>query len=342
MRAITRRHVLAGAAGLTAASLAGGRFVLAQDDELPVLAATPVVSGLSVDFPAGILPTIYGDIGIPEKVETIIAITDGAADAVLAVGLQPAGVTRSSNGETVAEYLLDQIDPEVVYVGGWSELDMELIVSLAPDVILADRYLFPDQYEPLSQIAPTFATGEISVALDDVEGLQQWEYETLAWAHVLGRTAEATAAIEEARARAAGIAGQLGDNAGNSVVVFRPQAEFPVVMSNAWITGRVLSWSGLTGNDLTDSMEPPHSGRDISLEQLDQLNADWLLAAARDQEMVDALQAYLDMPLFQQIDAVQNDQVTLVDGALWSGATGIIASHAMLDDVEAIFVNGER
>ncbi len=342
MRTITRRHVLAGAAGLTAATLAGGRFALAQDDDLPVLAATPMVSGLAVEFPEGVLPTIYGDIEIPEKVETIIAITDGAVDAVLAVGLQPAGVTRSSNGETVAEYLLDQIDPDVVYVGGWSELDMELIVSLAPDVILADRYLFPDQYEPLSQIAPTFATGEISVALDDAEGLQQWEYEQLAWAHVLGKTAEATAAIEDARARAAGIAGEIGDFAGNSVVVFRPQPEFPVVMANAWITGRVLTWSGLTGNDLTNEMVPPHSGRDISLEQLDLLNADWLLAATRDQEMVDALQAYLEMPLFQQITAVQNDQVVQVDGALWSGATGVIASHAMMDDVEAIFVNGER
>lgn len=342
MRTISRRHVLAGAAGLTAATIAGGRIALAQDDELPVLAATPVVSGLAVDFPEGVLPTIYGDIEIPEKVETIIAITDGAVDTVLAVGLQPAGVTRSSNGQTVAEYLMDQITPDVIYVGGWHELDLELIVSLAPDVILADRYLFPDQYEPLSQIAPTFATGEIPVALDDAEGLQQWEYEHLAWAHVLGKTAEATATIEEVRARAEGLASQIGDNAGNSVVIFRPQAEFPVVMSHAWVTGRVLSWSGLVGNDLTSQMEPPHSGRTISLEQLDLLNADWLLAATRDQEMVDALQAYQEMPLFQQIAAVQNDQVVQVDGALWSGATGVIASHAMLDDIDAIFVNGER
>ena len=342
MHAVSRRHLVAGAAGLTAATMTGGRFALGQEDQPPVLAATPEVSGLAVEFPAGVLPTMYGDIEIPEKVETVIAITDGAVDAVLAVGLQPAGVTRSSNGATVAEYLLDRIDPAVVYVGGWDELDLELIVSLGPDVILADRYLPADQYEPLAQIAPTFATGEIAVALDDVEGLQQWEYEVLAWAHVLGRTAEATAAIEEARARAAGIAGQIGDRAGSSVVVFRPQAEFPVVMSNAWITGRVLSWSGLTGNDLTLELEPPHSGRNISLEQLDLLNADWLLAAARDAEMVDALQSYLEMPLFQQIDAVQNDQVELVDGALWSGSTGILASHALMDDIEAIFVTGAR
>lgn len=341
MRRINRRQVLAGVSGV-AATVLGSRFAVAQEDAPPVLAATPVVSGLGIEFPAGVLPTIYGDIEIPTSVVKVVTLTDGALDAAITMGVQPVGVTRSANGESVAEYLLDQVDPEVVYVGGWGELDLELIVSLAPDVILADRYLAPDQYETLAQIAPTFATGEITVAVDDAESLQQWEYEQLAWGHVLGKTAEATAAIEEARARAAGIAGELGDVAGNSVVVFRPQPDFPVVMSHAWITGRVLTWSGLTGNDLTTELPPPHSGRNLSLEQLDLLNADWLFAATRDQEQTDALEAYKSMPLFQQIEAYASDQVVAVDGALWSGATGIIASHAMLDDIEAILVNGER
>jgi iron complex transport system substrate-binding protein len=342
MRSINRRQVLAGVAGVTAATVVGRQFAFAQEDAPPVLEATPVVSGLEVGFPVGALPTIYGDIEIPANVGKIVTLTDGALDAAITVGVQPVGVTRSSNGESAAGYLLDQVMPEVVYVGGWSELDLELIVTLAPDVILADRYLPPDQYEMLSQVAPTFATGEISVALDDAAGLQQWEYEQLAWGHVLGKTPEATIAIEEARSRAAGIAASLGDVAGNAVVVFRPQPDFPVVMSHAWISGRVLTWSGLVGNDLTTDLPPPHSGRDISLEQLDLLDADWLFAATRDQEQTDALEAYKAMPLFQQIAASASDQVIAVDGALWSGATGIIASHAMMDDIEAILVNGER
>lgn len=336
-----RRQVLAGMAAMAAAGLAP-RGSFAQEDDLPVLEASPVVDGLSVTFPEGVLPTIYGDIEIPQSVERVITITDGALDGALAVGVSPVGVTRSSNGESVAEYLADDVASDVTYVGGWSELDLELIVSLAPDVILADRYLFPDQYEPLSAIAPTFATGEIAVAIDDAEGMQQWEYEQLAWAHVLGKTAEAQAAIEEARARAASISEQIGEFAGNSVVVFRPQAEFPVVMSHAWITGRILTWSGLTGNEFTLALEPPHSGSTVSLEQLDMIDADWMLAATRDAEMSEALVAYGEMPLFQQTTAYQNDQVVEVDGALWSGSFGVVASQAMMDDIERIFVNGER
>lgn len=341
MRSINRRHLVAGFGGVVVAGVAGNRFAFAQSD-FPVLAATPVVSGLSIEFPEGMLPTIYGDIAIPESVERVVTITDGATDAVITVGVAPVGVTRSSNGETVAEYLLDDVAEDIVYIGSWSELDLELIVTQSPDVILADRYLAPDQYATLSAIAPTFATGEITVAQDDALGLQQWEYEQLAWAHVLGKTAEAQAAIDGARARGAEIAAELGEFAGNSVVVFRPQADFPVVMSHAWITGRVITWSGLTGNPLTLEMPPPHSADSISLEQLDQLNADWLFAATRNQEMTDALVTYREMPLFQQLDAMANDQVVAVDGALWSGSTGVQASLAMLDDIEAILIGGRR
>lgn len=329
-------------AGLAATGLIAPRLALAQDEDLPTLAATPVVDGLRVAFPAGVLPTIYGDIAIPETVKRVVTLTDGALDAVISVGSAPVGATRSSNGDTAAAYLMPDVADDVVYVGGWNEIDYELVVSLAPDVILADRYLFPDQYDSLSQIAPTFAAGEIAVAQEDAEGLQQWEYELLAWSHVLGRSAEAQAAMDEARARGADIAGQLGDVAGNSVVVFRPQPEFSVVMSHAWITGRVLSWSGLTGNTFSLELPPPHSGDSVSLEQLQEINADWLLAATRDADMVAELENYRQMPLFQQLDAMANDQVVQVDGALWSGATGVRASHAMLDDIERIFVNGER
>ncbi len=327
---------------MAAAGFVLPRSVFAQEGDLPVLEATPVVDGLTVTFPEGMLPTIYGDIEIPESVERVITITDGSLDGALAVGVSPVGVTRSSNGQSVAAYLEDDVASDVTYVGGWDELDLELIVSLAPDVILTDRYLYPDQYEPLSAIAPTFATGEIAVADDDAEGLQQWEYEQLAWAHVLGKTAEAQAVIEEARARAASIAEQLGDVAGDSVVVFRPQAEFPVVMSHAWISGRILTWSGLTGNEFTLQLPPPHSGNTVSLEQLDLIDADWMLAATRNADMSEALVGYGDMPLFQQTTAYQNDQVVEVDGALWSGSFGVLASHAMMDDIERIFVNGER
>jgi iron complex transport system substrate-binding protein len=165
--------------------------------------ATPAAD-LAIVFPEGTLPTIFGDLAIMDSVERVVTITDGALDAAITLGVQPVGATRSSNGERAAEYLMDQVSPDIQYIGDWAELDLGLIVSLTLDVILGDRYMPEDQYALLSGIAPTFATGEVEVAIPDAAGVQQWEYELLAWAHVPGKGAEAETAI--AGARAAGIA----------------------------------------------------------------------------------------------------------------------------------------
>lgn len=337
---LTRRQVSASMfgtiAGLTLATRAGS-------------AQTPPASPASTDagadpfdtvaFEPGVIPTIYGDVTLPESVGKVVTLTDGALDAMIAIGVQPIGVTSSSNGETVAAYLADKVEDSVTYVGGWGELDREAIILLEPDVILSDRYLFEEEYTVLTEIAPTIATLEIEVP--DADALQQWEYEQLAWAHATGRLDEAKTVLRELRARASDMREPLNEHQGESVVVFRPQDNFPVVMSHHWITGVMLSWTGLRGNDLTESAPPPHTGDSVSLERLDLLAADWLFAATRNAEMEAALQTYLENPSFKTIAAVQNGRVAQVPGDLWSGATGVLAGHAMLDDIERILVNGD-
>jgi iron complex transport system substrate-binding protein len=312
---------------------------------LVLTAVTPVVgvaqdatpsAGLALALTPGVVPTKYGDIDVPGDPQRVVTLTDGSLDAVLALGVTPVGTTVSSNGVGPAAYLADRVPESVEYVGGWGELDIEKIAALTPDLILTDRYVVDDVYATLSQIAPVVASGEIAVAGPDA--LQQWEYEQLIWGHALGKDAESLALIQDVRTRAAAVKGALGDRAGQSVVVFRPQPDFPVVMSHLWITGTVLTWCGLVGNELTATLPPPHSGRDISLEQLDVLDADWLFAAARNQEMVDALEVYKGYPLFALLPAVADGRVVLVNGDLWSGATGVLAAHAMIDEIEAILL----
>jgi len=293
---------------------------------------------LSVTFAEGVIPTVFGDVTLPEAREKVVALTEGALDAALSVGVMPVGVTRSSNGESVAAYLEDDLLGEPVYVGGWSELEIESIVALQPDLILADQYLTADEYDQLSKVATVVAPGAIEVSGPD--GLQQWEYEQLAFGYALGKYDEAHEAVLALRQRAADYAA-VSAHAGESVVVFRPQAEFALVMSHAWITGNVLGWAGFTGNELSVSTPSPHSGRDVGLERMGELEADWLLAATRDAEMSAELQNYLENPLFAQLSAAQNGQVAEVPGDLWSGSTGVLAAHAMLDDIERIFGVGE-
>ncbi len=329
------RRTFTGLVGGVAASAMIGRSVGAQD--ATPAATEDIFAGVSLQ--PGVVPTLFGDIELPASVERVVTLTDGALDAAIAVGVLPVGLTQSSNFEAVAVYIEDMVTHDPTYVGGWGEMNIEAIVALEPDIILTDRYEEEASYELLSAIAPTIVTGEIEVSGPDA--LQQWEYEHLVWGYALGKEAEARETILALRTRAAELQPSLGDKLGQSVVVFRPQAEFPVVMSHHWITGVMLSWSGMTGNELTESTPPPHSGNTVSLERFDLLEADWLFAATRNEEMVQALQDYLENPSFQTLDAVKENQVARVSGDLWSGATGVLAGHAMLDDISKILIDGE-
>lgn len=344
---LSRRRFTSVAASSTAgfALLSGSSRGVAANRQAATPAASPAVDDLfaTVSLTPGVVPTSFGDVTVPATPTRIAAITDGAVDALAALGVQPVAVTSSANGQSVAEYLASKIDPAVPYVGGWGiDLDIEKLVELKPDVILADSYLEETDdtlYEKLTAIAPVISPDLWEAT--DINGLQRWEYEQLIYGHAIGKTEESKQLAYDLRDRAAAIAPTLGDNAGKSVMVFRPHPDFAVVMAQRWISGVMLSWSGLTGTAFSEELEPPHSGDSVGLERLNLLDADWLFAALRNAEMAAELEVYKENPLFQALPAAQSGQIAAVSGSLWSGTIGVLAGHAMLDDIERILVRGE-
>ncbi len=311
----------------------------------PAFAQTPVATPAGdlfagIEFTAGEFETPFGVVQLPENPQRIVTIDDGPLDAVLALGINPIGYTISSNGETASAYLVDKVPADAETVGSWGELDIEKIILLEPDLIIDSRWQSEDIVKTLSEVAPVMIAPDRPAA--DAVSLQAWEYELLAIGHATGKLDEAKQAVLDSRARAASIQEAAGDKVGQSLVVFRPQADFPVIMSHQWITGRVLTWCGFVGNDLTNDAEPPHTGDTISLEMLNLMEADWLFAAARTVEMAAELDStYMTNPAFETITADKEGQVALVAGDLWSGTSGVLATLAMMDDIERIIINGD-
>jgi iron complex transport system substrate-binding protein len=341
-RTWTRRGVGATAlAGLAAARVAGPRPGRATAQQAtPDAASAVAIPDLELGLTPGVVPTAFGDVEVPADPRRVVAIKDGSLDFCLAVGLAPVGITRSANGLSAAAYLLDRVDPGIPYVGGWGELDLEAIVALDPDLILGEDTDLEGDAAVLRDRYPCVAIERQEDP--DPAALQFWERQHLLWGHATGRDEQARQTITALRQRAAGLRPELGAAVGQSVVVFRPQAGYPVVMSQRWITGVTLAWAGLAGNPLTEGLRPPHSGSTVSLEQIDELDADWLFLAVRDAEQQAALeQVWQANPLYQGLRAVQSGQVAVVDGALWSGAAGVLAAGAMIDDIERILVRGD-
>lgn len=66
------------------------------------------------------------------------------------------------------------------------------------------------------------------------------------------------------------------------------------------------------------------------------LDADWLFVGTLEDvgDAVEALTAVFDNPLFQQLEVVQNEQVVVVDGSIWTSIGGPLAAHLVLEVVE--------
>jgi iron complex transport system substrate-binding protein len=72
----------------------------------------------------------------------------------------------------------------------------------------------------------------------------------------------------------------------------------------------------------------------LSLENLSQVDGDWLFLATLNDDGQAALDSAKQSAAFNRLNVVQNERVVPVNGQLWSSANGPLAAQAILDDIE--------
>lgn len=72
----------------------------------------------------------------------------------------------------------------------------------------------------------------------------------------------------------------------------------------------------------------------LSLENLSQVDGDWLFLATLNDDGQAALDSAKQSPAFNRLNVVQNERVVPVNGQLWSSANGPLAAQAILDGIE--------
>ncbi|GED21486.1 ABC transporter substrate-binding protein [Halomonas halmophila] len=273
------------------------------------------------------LETAHGEIEIEGQPERVVTLYEGALDASLAAGVTPLAAVATRGGDGVAEYLSDQV-PDIAMVGTSREFNLEAIATQNPDLILASPYLSDEQYQLISQLAPTVVPENHGFSPDG------WKAETRLYGRALGRADDVNAAIADVEARAADLQAQLdpGDTT-TSLVRWMPQG--PLVMSSELFATGMLEAVGLNVTDaglVKDGR--PHSDP-LSLENLEQVDQDLLFLATLNDDGRQALEAARQSPAFARLDVVQRDRVFAVNGQLWTSASGPLAAQAVLDDIEA-------
>jgi iron complex transport system substrate-binding protein len=164
-----------------------------------------------------------------------------------------------------------------------------------------------------------------------------WKEETRLFGQALGRETQAEAAIEALEQRAAMLAGlvttELGDRSGAVLVRWMPQG--PMVMSDQLFATGLMQAAGLEVHTASLVAEGHSHSDSLSLENLARIDDDWIFLATLNADGREALEAARSSPAFERLKSVQKEQVVAVDGQLWTSASGPLAAHAILDDLES-------
>lgn len=277
----------------------------------------------------------FAGVCIPENPERIVSITDSDTDAILALGVEPVGISNGRGQTTPPRYLAEYLPEDVTVVGDFFGPNLELVLELEPDVIFAAGLSNPDVLEQLNAIAPTVDTY--------VNG---WEWQThfAAVAEVLNKQEEAEAFIEAYEERIAELQETLGDKLDAEFIVARWSPDGPQIFAPITFVSHVLFDLGLTSPTDIPGMEGGHShSSPLSLESLGVIDVDWAFVGTLQAEgdAVTALEEAIENPLFQALEVVQNGQLFVVDGSLWTSSGGPLAVTLVLDTVEEAMTDPE-
>ncbi|MFT4037839.1 MAG: ABC transporter substrate-binding protein [Thermomicrobiales bacterium] len=290
--------------------------------------ATPVSATRVIAHPLGVAE-------VPVHPERVVAI-GSAVDIAAVTGVVPVGIDdRSANSAYLASFM-----EGIPTVGSSWELDLEKIVALKPDLILALDVVIESVYDQLVEIAPT-------VGVDFVASSNEWKTYNHGFAEALGQEAafaEAMAAYEEKAGRLrTAIDTQLGEP---KVAILRATPEnLRFDLTGIFMGSLVFGDAGLAlppALAAYDAENPDAAILEISREQLgmaDGADVIFVWSVSGDPEAdQQAIAAMLADPLLGQLDAVRNGRVYAM-GDHWFSES-VLGASMMLDDLERVLLTG--
>ncbi|MEC7964201.1 MAG: Fe(3+) dicitrate ABC transporter substrate-binding protein [Pseudomonadota bacterium] len=268
-----------------------------------------------------------GTTDVPDQVERIVVLEFSFIDALASVGVAPVGIADDNKRDRVIPAYTDVIGDEWVSVGTRKTPSLEVIASLAPDLIIADKKRHSAAYDTLSEIAPT-------IVLDSLGGDYHASVAQMAViGEAIGKSDEMNARIAQHKATMADYVAQIKPKAEGI------SAQFGVTNAKGLWLHAPVSYNGsllaMFGFDST--MKPAEGGVyekvyvPTTLEQLSEVNPDILIFGEyADPSHVDSWQGDA---LYQDLTAVKSDKVYNVTAHNWSRLRGMVAAELTAADL---------
>ncbi|OYE03768.1 hypothetical protein CDG79_16585 [Nostoc sp. 'Peltigera membranacea cyanobiont' 232] len=277
---------------------------------------------------------LMGKTCIPLQPQRVITIWSSFLADTLALGIKPIA-TGYDSSEPFPEYLRDKVDG-VDLIGSVNEPNLEKILLLKPDLILAHPYILNVYYKQISTIAPTVIIGHPDLLT------HRWDQDLVDLGKVLNKEEAANQFMKEYWQRIEKLKQALGSR--------RHQMQVSVAstkaLSGIWSYGE-KSPVGRVLNDI--GLERPSSQRgnffyieNISEERLSDIDGDVLFFLSWGSKSAkETLEKLQQKPLWRQLKAVQRNQVYFVDGLRWHEGD-IFAINTIIDDLFRYLIDRPR
>ena len=268
-----------------------------------------------------------GTTTVPDEPQRIVVLTNEGTEAVLALGLSPVGAAKSWLGDPWYDHIAEAM-ADAENLGTESQIDLELLAALEPDLILGNKQRHEEIYPQLEAIAPT-------VLSERLRG--DWRKNFELYAEATGKAEEGAAALAGFEVAVDELSAKLGDNLEEEVSVIRFLPSQIRIYQLDSFSGFILREVGFHRPENQNVEEFAIRTGKESIPDMDGdrifhftwETGDGTGSAARDDAMND--------PLWQALSAVQAGKVHEVSDPIWNTAGGILAAQLMLEDIARIY-----
>jgi len=292
-----------------------------------LIASLTLAAVLTVPAAAREITHAMGVAEVPDNPQRIVVLTNEGTEALLAVGITPVGAVRSWLGDPWYDHIAEQM-AEVTVLGEESAVNLEVLVSLEPDLILGNKQRHENIYEQLAAIAPT-------VISERLRG--DWKINMELYTEAAGKGEEGKAALAAFDQRVADIRAALGDSVEEEISIARFMAAQTRIYFRDSFSGLILEEIGFAR---PASQDKPEFAEEITKERIPEFEGDRLIYFTYETGNGEADSQAADWtadPLWQNLEVVKAGKVHAVSDAVWNTAGGIIAANLLLDDVESIY-----
>ncbi|TWD82853.1 iron complex transport system substrate-binding protein [Kribbella amoyensis] len=294
----------------------GGRLFSTADAETAKLGSDAADGA----FPRTVKHAL-GETKLEKKPERIVVLDSGELDGVLALGLTPVGMATTAGQSGVPSYLAGKAQG-IQTVGGISELNLEAIANLKPDLILGSKLRANDLYDKLSAIAPTVMS---------IRPGFPWKEDFLLVADAVGEEAKATGLLNEYQKRANEVKGKVDGSPTISLVRFRP-GEIRLYGNKSFI-GVIVKDIGLPRPKVQDVED---LAVEVSQENIGQADGDRIYYSSYGKPETTDESKVVNGNLWKSLPAVKAGHVDRVDDEVWFLGLGPIGAMDVLSDLEKL------